>query len=53
MLAQSGCLTAKSSEELEPATKSSPRRKIIAGSAGVAAAAGLTAWMVRRAKSRR
>ena len=46
-------LDGQDSEELEPATKSSPRRKIIAGSAGVAAAAGLTAWMVRRAKSRR
>jgi pyruvate,water dikinase len=46
-------LDGKDSEEIEPATKSSPRRKIIAGSAGVAAAAGLTAWLVRRAKSRR
>lgn len=46
-------LDGKDPEEIEPATKSSPRRKIIAGSAGVAAAAGLTAWLVRRAKSRR
>jgi phosphohistidine swiveling domain-containing protein len=34
--------------EIEPATKGSPRRKIIAGAAGAAAAAGLTAWLVRR-----
>jgi phosphohistidine swiveling domain-containing protein len=34
--------------EIEPDTKSSPRRKIIAGAAGAAAAAGLTAWLVRR-----
>jgi rifampicin phosphotransferase len=40
-------------EEIESPTKSSPRRKIIAGTAGAAAAAGLTAWLVRRAKSRR
>jgi phosphohistidine swiveling domain-containing protein len=39
--------------EIEPATKSSPRRKIIAGATVAAAAAGLTAWLVRRAKSRR
>ena len=39
-------------EEIEPATKRSPRGKIIAGSAGVAAAAGLIAWLVRRTKSR-
>jgi rifampicin phosphotransferase len=37
----------------EPATKSSPRRKIIAGVAGTAAAAGLVAWLVRRARPRR
>ena len=37
----------------EPSTQSSPRRKIIAGAAAGAAAAGLTAWLVRRAKSRR
>jgi rifampicin phosphotransferase len=35
-------------EEIESPTKSSPRRKIIAGTAGAAAAAGLTAWLVRR-----
>jgi rifampicin phosphotransferase len=46
-------LDGKESEEIEPATKSSPRHKIIAGAAGAAAAAGLTAWLVRRAKSRR
>jgi rifampicin phosphotransferase len=40
-------------QEIEPATKSSPRRKIIAGTAGAAAAAGLTAWLVRRARSQR
>jgi phosphohistidine swiveling domain-containing protein len=40
-------------QEIEPVTKSSPRRKIIAGATGAAAAAGLTAWLVRRAKSRR
>jgi pyruvate,water dikinase len=39
--------------EIEPVTKSSPRRKIIAGATVAAAAAGLTAWLVRRAKSRR
>ena len=39
-------------EEIEPATERSPRGKIIAGSAGVAAAAGLIAWLVRRTKSR-
>jgi rifampicin phosphotransferase len=40
-------------QEIESVTKSSPRRKIIAGATGAAAAAGLTAWLVRRAKSRR
>jgi rifampicin phosphotransferase len=39
--------------EIEPAPKSSPRRKIIAGVAGTAAAAGLVAWLVRRARPRR
>jgi pyruvate,water dikinase len=39
--------------EIEPGTKSSPRRKIIAGAAGTAAAAGLVAWLVRRARPRR
>jgi pyruvate,water dikinase len=34
--------------EIEPDTKSSARSKIIAGAAGAAAAAGLTAWLVRR-----
>jgi nitrate reductase gamma subunit len=39
--------------EIEPDVKSSPRRKIIAGAAGAAAAAGLTAWLIRRrARSR-
>ena len=38
--------------EIEPDAKSSPRRKIIAGAVGAAAAVGLTAWLVRRAKSR-
>jgi rifampicin phosphotransferase len=33
---------------IEPATQSSPRRKIIAVAAGTAAAVGLTAWLVRR-----
>ena len=40
------------SEEIEAPTRSSPRRKIIAGTAGAAAAAGLTAWLVRRAKAK-
>jgi phosphohistidine swiveling domain-containing protein len=40
-------------ETVESPTTSSSRRKIIAGTAGAAAAAGLTAWLVRRAKSRR
>ena len=39
--------------EVEQIAKGSPRRKIIAGVAGGAAAVGLTAWFVRRAKSRR
>jgi rifampicin phosphotransferase len=38
---------------IEPVTKGSPRRKIIAGAAGGAAAVGLTAWLIRRARSRR
>jgi rifampicin phosphotransferase len=46
-------LDGQESQEIAPVTKSSPRRKIIAGAAGAAAAAGLTAWLVRRAKSRR
>ena len=46
-------LNGQESEEIESPTKSSPRRKIIAGAAGAAAAAGLTAWLVRRSKSRR
>ena len=41
-------LNGQESEEIESPTKSSPRRKIIAGAAGAAAAAGLTAWLVRR-----
>jgi pyruvate,water dikinase len=39
--------------EIEPAPMGSPRRKIIAAAAGAAAAAGLTAWLVRRSRSRR
>jgi phosphohistidine swiveling domain-containing protein len=39
-------------ERVEPAAKSSPRGKIIAGIAGGAAAAGLAAWLVRRRRSR-
>jgi rifampicin phosphotransferase len=46
-------LDGQESQEIAPVTKSSPRRTIIAGAAGAAAAAGLTAWLVRRAKSRR
>src|SRR4029453_17637162 len=38
--------------QIEPAVHSSPRRKIIAATAGAVAAAGLTAWLVRRVKSR-
>ena len=34
--------------EIEPDSKSSPRRKIIAGAAGAATVVGLTAWLVRR-----
>jgi rifampicin phosphotransferase len=45
-------LDGQESSEIEPEAKSSPRRKIIAGAAGAAAAVGLTAWLVRRAKSR-
>jgi phosphohistidine swiveling domain-containing protein len=40
-------------QAIESPTQGSPRRKIIAGTAGAAAVAGLTAWLVRRAKSRR
>ena len=40
-------------EAIESPTTSSPRRKIIVGTAGAAAAAGLTAWLVRRVRSRR
>jgi hypothetical protein len=39
--------------EIESPARRSPRRKIIVGTAGAAVAAGLTAWLVRRAKSRR
>jgi rifampicin phosphotransferase len=45
-------LDGQESSEIEPEAKSSPRRKILAGAAGAAAAVGLTAWLVRRAKSR-
>jgi pyruvate,water dikinase len=34
--------------EAEQVSKTSPRGKIIAGAAGAAAVAGLTAWLVRR-----
>jgi pyruvate,water dikinase len=37
--------------QIEPAVHSSPRRKIIAATAGAAAAVGLTAWLVRRRRS--
>jgi pyruvate,water dikinase len=40
-------------QEVEQITKSSSRRKIIAGVAGAAAAAGLVAWLTRRGRSRR
>jgi rifampicin phosphotransferase len=40
-------------QEIESPREASPRRKIIAGAAGAAAAAGLTAWLVRRARSPR
>jgi phosphohistidine swiveling domain-containing protein len=46
-------LDGREPQELEQPARSSPRRKIIAGAAGAAAAAGLTAWLVRRVKSRR
>jgi phosphoenolpyruvate synthase/pyruvate phosphate dikinase len=39
--------------EAEQIPKGSRRRKIITGAAGAAAAAGLTAWLVRHSKSRR
>jgi pyruvate,water dikinase len=35
-------------EQIEPAANGTSRSKIIAGAAGAAAAAGLTAWLVRR-----
>jgi pyruvate,water dikinase len=38
--------------QIEPAAQSSPRRRIIAATAGAAAAVGLTAWLVRRRRSR-
>jgi rifampicin phosphotransferase len=37
---------------IEPAAPSSPRRTIIAATAGAAAVAGATAWLVRRRRSR-
>jgi pyruvate,water dikinase len=40
-------------QEVEQITKSSSRRKIIAGAAGAAVAAGLVAWLTRRGRSRR
>jgi rifampicin phosphotransferase len=45
-------LDGKTSEEIEPAAKTSPRGKIIAAAVG-AAAAGITTSLVRRAASRR
>jgi pyruvate,water dikinase len=36
---------------IEPVAKASPRRKIIAATAGAAAAVGLATWLVRRRKS--
>jgi pyruvate,water dikinase len=39
--------------QIEPAAKTAPRRRIIAATAGAAAAVGLTAWLVRRRKSHR
>jgi rifampicin phosphotransferase len=44
-------LDGNKSEEIAPATKASPRGKIIAGAAGGAAAVGLGAWMIRRRRS--
>ena len=46
-------LDGQEAEAIESPTTSSPRRKIIVGAAGAAAAAGLTAWLVRRVRSRR
>jgi phosphohistidine swiveling domain-containing protein len=46
-------LDGQEAEETESEIRSSPRRKIIAGTAGAAAAVGLTAWVVRRVRSRR
>jgi rifampicin phosphotransferase len=45
-------LDGQESAAIELPAKSSPLRKIIAGTAGAVAAAGLTAWLVRRVKSR-
>jgi uncharacterized protein (DUF2062 family) len=45
-------LDGKQAEEIEPVAKSSPRGKIIAGAIGGATAAGLTAWLVRRRRTR-
>jgi hypothetical protein len=44
-------LDGKTSEEIEPAAKTSPHGKIIAGAVGAAAAAGLAAWTMRRRAS--
>jgi phosphoenolpyruvate synthase/pyruvate phosphate dikinase len=44
-------LDGKKPEESEPAAKTSPGSKIIAGAVGGAAAAGLVAWMIRRRAS--
>jgi hypothetical protein len=46
-------LDGQAPEAIESPTTSSPRGKIILGTAGAAAAAGLTAWLVRRVRSRR
>jgi rifampicin phosphotransferase len=45
-------LDGQESADIESPAKSSPLRKIVAGTAGAAAAAGLTAWLVRRVRSR-
>jgi phosphohistidine swiveling domain-containing protein len=46
-------LDGQAPREVEQTAEGASRRKIIAGVAGVAAATGLTAWLVRRRRSRR